>query len=275
MTTAELAKPYGDAITNLRETAKWIVSSLAGTTGLLLGGSVLTGLGSLDTHDDRFRVALAGIAVFLLGAAFIFALAVNVLVSRTLVLRELATGPLYQAHRTEIDRLLHGQYPPTRPNLAAIETEFADAHQARSAAMAAHNDAARATAEARLTAIAPIVLQALLLGGLYDVRVRFVRLCWSLLLIAPMAAAALAYVWAINPGKDSAKDLSPAYIAALSPAEKGSLRDAGVEQKCVPANVLWLRERPAGLLDGVTLPPAGCQPTRVLRLEEGRLVPAK
>lgn len=275
MTTAESAKPYGDAIANLRETTKWIVSSLAGTAGLLLGGSVLTGLGSLEVHDNRFCVAMTGIAVFLLFAAIIFALAVNVLVSRTMVLPELATEPGYLPHRTEIDRWLHNLYPPAHPSLMAINTELTTAQKARATAIAVHDDAAQTAAETRITAISPIVLQALLLGGLYDVRVRFVRLCWSLLLVVPMAAGALAYLWAINPGKDSAKDLSPAFVAALSPAEKESLVGAGVEQKCLPTNVLWLKERPAGILDGMTLPPAGCQPARVLRLEKDRLVLAK
>jgi hypothetical protein len=90
----------------IRETAKWLIVSFAGVGSVLVAGSQLSSLGSLEPWSDRFLVALAGVAVALVAVVVAIYKVSTVLVLDPLSLRTLATSR--DATVAEIRRDLEG-----------------------------------------------------------------------------------------------------------------------------------------------------------------------
>jgi len=74
--TAEAKTTSELAIDRIRETAKWLTVSLAALGAILIAGSQLSDLGTLELWSKRFWAAIAGAAVAVAGTALILWLAI-------------------------------------------------------------------------------------------------------------------------------------------------------------------------------------------------------
>src|SRR5512144_1087454 len=59
------------AADRIRETAKWLTVSLAAIGGVLVAGTQLSDIGSLEPGSDRFRVAIVAAVVAATGSALV------------------------------------------------------------------------------------------------------------------------------------------------------------------------------------------------------------
>jgi len=78
-------------IDQLRETAKWIIGIFGSLGAVLVAGTQLSGIGTLDTADERFTPAVVAAAAGLICTGIIIWSATRILVSRQVSLVELAT----------------------------------------------------------------------------------------------------------------------------------------------------------------------------------------
>jgi hypothetical protein len=89
-----IASSLAGAAQSLRDTSKWLVGGVIGTSAGVFAGSSLTALGSLDPTNDRWRLELAGagLMVGLLALSFVFYFALRVLDRGSFTMRELAAA---------------------------------------------------------------------------------------------------------------------------------------------------------------------------------------
>jgi hypothetical protein len=89
----ESAKPGSDldaSADRIRETAKWLIVSFAGVGSVLVAGSQLSSLGSLELWSERFWIAVSGVAVALVAVIVAINKVSDVLVADPLSLQTLA-----------------------------------------------------------------------------------------------------------------------------------------------------------------------------------------
>jgi hypothetical protein len=140
---ASTEKPGGDLdarADRIRETAKWLILSFAGVGSVLVAGSQLSSLGSLELWSERFLIALGGVAVGLVAVIVAINLVSNVLVQDPLSLRSLADSNdgTVREIRNELesdDSLLPGG------SLKTLYTDYREAVRAQASTYKAYRDA--------------------------------------------------------------------------------------------------------------------------------------
>lgn len=104
----------------LRDTAKWLVTGVAGAAVAVLAGSSLTAFGSLEIRSVRFGLALAGYAVSLLCLGAILFAAIAVLTRDISSISEIAKSadPRLVRLREELETKFASHFPQGLPTLA-------------------------------------------------------------------------------------------------------------------------------------------------------------
>src|SRR5262249_49875939 len=201
------------ATANLRETAKWVLSSLAVIFALILGGSPLTSLGSIEPHIPRFWVGILGIFLALVSIGIMFWSCVVVLMSRTIDFDELATSNGFKKIRESLDKHLKWNYPPNLGSLKEIYERFATNQKKWRSARQEEQQ----LADAELQQLEPIVEIILRQGAFEQVRRQFRLMCLIVCVMSiPATIGTILYAWAANPGKDSAKDVEHPFIKTFN-----------------------------------------------------------
>jgi hypothetical protein len=115
---------YNDAVTNLRDTTKWILSSFAALAALLIGTAPLNGVSGLTLWSSRWWEALGAASFSLALTAIVIMLAVRVMASSSGIgLTELANGPRFAQHRRDIIQQRMIVFPETVHELEDLERE--------------------------------------------------------------------------------------------------------------------------------------------------------
>jgi len=248
-------RPYNDAISNLRDTTKWIVSSSAALAALIVGGNSLSGIGALG-FGGRLWLAIGSslLSILLIGA--LLWQAVEVLSStRGVALSELVTNPRYKRHRGYLDKNFVPYLPSATPDLSSLQSEY--------------DRLRRQPADPAFPVCQRYVFHVLTVTKWLDTTFRFKRLLRSFVGILPIVlVCTYLFIWAANPSKDIGKDLdTPVTIEwHVSDTDLGKLDAAGLPQKCIrpSLSVILTREEPANLADGVTVPSPGCPSHRIV-----------
>lgn len=263
---------YTAAIQQFRETSKWIVAAAAGMAALALGGSPLTGLGSLRP-DVRLWLAIIAGVVGLLGVAIVVWLAVRVLSGATLILSDVVSKPEFEKNRKEIYRRIGRMFP--KPE----EAEIHRWNSLNNAFVLKYEVQERSTSERERTEgrySRNVVRLVLLNAALLQTQEKFDVLCLALTVVFPILILSIGtFAWAANPGKDLAKDFdNPVEQGlALNDSDKTLLGKAGISLTCLnrSTRVLILRERAARMADGVLLTDR-CRPLRVTVSRDGHIL---
>ncbi len=249
------SRPYNDAISNLRDTTKWIVSSSAALAALIVGGNSLSGIGALG-FGGRLWLAIGSslLSILLIGA--LLWQAVEVLSStRGVALSELVANSRYKKHRCYLDKNFVPYLPSVTPDLRTLQAEY--------------DRLRRQPTEPGFPVYQRYVFLILTVTKWLDTTFRFKRLLWSFVGILPIVlVCTYLFIWAANPPKDIGKDLDIPVTMEMhvSDADLGTFDAAGLPQKCVRPvlGVILTREEPANLSDGVTVPSPGCPSHRIV-----------
>jgi hypothetical protein len=272
---------YTAAIQQFRETSKWIVAAAAGMAALALGGSPLTGLGSLRPGARLWLAIIAG-AVGLLGVAIVVWLAVRVLSGATLIISDVVSKPKYEKHRKEIFRRIGRMFPKVgEPEIIPKvgEPEINRWNILNDAFLSRCDRQLRSTSQSEQTEGKDglyLVNLVLLNVALIETQNKFDTLCRTLTVVFPILVLSIGtFAWAANPGKDLAKafDIPVEQGLALNDSDKTLLGKAGIAPTCLtrPARTLILRERAARMADGILLTD-GCRPLRVTLSRDGHIL---
>ena len=115
--SSNIPDPTAGAKANLRDTAKWLATTLAALAAVILAGTSFTGLAHL--HGVDLRLALAGGAVAIIAVLLVIALLLRLLISETFFFGNLA-DPMYASVREELDRHAIELLPPSIPNIGRL-----------------------------------------------------------------------------------------------------------------------------------------------------------
>ncbi|TCC32645.1 hypothetical protein E0H75_42655 [Kribbella capetownensis] len=214
------------AADRIRETAKWLTVSLAAIAGVLVAGSQLSDLGSLDSHSHRLYLAIAALAVAGLATAAILMANVWVATTPAHTLTFLASSKRKPSGVTAIlkDTVFLGGLT----TVESLKTEYEKALQEQQDAYNGIADPALitpaevsriSTANARATGLNQITI-----GLLSSVAYAWIAFRWrraaAVLLVAGLVAAAsiATFAWAATPpasAKESAA--TPAQVDSPTP----------------------------------------------------------
>jgi hypothetical protein len=246
-------KPYVDAIANLRDTAKWIISSSAALGALILGGTSLNGLGALDPGLRLFlAVASSLISIVLVGLIMI--LAVRVISSTTgISFGDLVTDRRYCRHRQYIENYVLVSLQPEFQTFARLRNAF----DAGRAALPAGADA--------FLVCQRYVMLTLTIAKWLEVGYRFRTMMIGFVAsLVPILICVYGFIWAANPPKEIGKDLERPLVEAVAfPDEQlATLKAAGFALNCLrpTMGVLIYKERPADVVEAYSLPATNGSP---------------
>jgi hypothetical protein len=247
-------QPYLDAVANLRDTAKWIMSSSAALAVLILGGTSLNGLGSLE-FGLRLWLEIGSSVVSIAFVALIMAMAVRVLAStKGINIDALATEREFARHRQYLDSEVLKYLLAPYQTLVVLR----DTYNMRRAALPNGSDA--------FQICNGYVTYALTVAKWLDVTYRFRAMNRVFIVsLVFILIAMYAFIWAANPPKDIGKDLERPLAAQVAFPVDGvdALRAAGFAQNCVQPtlHVLIYKERPANIVEAYTLPDKSPMPS--------------
>ena len=265
--------PFRDGRANLRETAKWMVSGALAAATLIIGSSTFSQLGSLDTGEFRFWLAIATL-VLAAGLCWIpLRNAVDVLRSELHSLKAFESakdGDLKDAFDQVVELM------GTLPEGVSLDG-FVRGFDARRA-QAETSDLDPATRERRVADLDAKFAQAREICISQLVTIRFDRLMASLRWPgAAILVLFLAFTWAANPAKDVVKVFDRPYVEALSTDRIATLDALEVATACTGpgAQLISVGAPEAGPQIAVLTPPvpnpSKCRPRKVT-LSAGRIV---
>ena len=193
-----IASSLGGAAQSLRDTSKWLVGGVIGTSAGVFAGTSLTSLGSLDPTNDqgRLQLAAAGLMVGLLALAAIFFFALRVMDRGSFTMRELAAANGIQT-LAQIKPALVARYQSRFPAGAG---DFADYVRLVEAAVNAEPSTDADTSLLDKARVDDDIISAD--AGLMFVKRRYRALLITLCFATPTAAAGFGlFAWAANPPK--------------------------------------------------------------------------
>lgn len=115
--SSNIPDPTAGAKANLRDTVKWLATTLAALAAVILAGTSLTGLARLRGVD--LWLALGGGAVAIIAVLLVIALLLRLLISEAFYFGNLSE-PAYASVREELDRHAIELLPPSIPNIQAL-----------------------------------------------------------------------------------------------------------------------------------------------------------
>jgi hypothetical protein len=222
---ADEKSPLDAASERIRETAKWLTVSLAALGGVLVAGSQLSDIGSLELWSSRFWTAVVGAGLAAAGSGIILVATINTAASPVVTLKELAAKTPKGAEAAVRDETLLEGYP----SVAALRSAYSKAIERRKQTYNAHlkdtaDAAARsafATADARAVAL-NTVSRTLVAVAAYRELARLWRLA-RITIVCGGVIAALGvgvFAWAANPpDKVVASSAEPAVLATPEKAQ--------------------------------------------------------
>jgi hypothetical protein len=253
-----------EAINRYREVAKWLVAVFSGIAGLLLAGTSLTSLGSLDLPDDlgRLLAAIAGLALALGMTVLLIARALSVLRPVEMALDDVLDDPELRA---ALDRR-----PLALPLGAATVEEVRDELQD-----ALDNPLLSAyEKEQYRDVVGPLVARAAYLRARSTFERAWRDMAWA---AAVAAIGVIVFVYAANPPSENAPEAAEPPVVPPKPVlVELSLTPAGREALRTVLGRSCTTRRPRALAIGgrreaplvVTLPERNCQPAQILLTPE-------
>jgi hypothetical protein len=208
-----IAASLTGAAQSLRDTSKWLVGGVIGTSAGVFAGSSLTALGSLDPTDDRWRLVLAGagLVIGLLALAAVFFCALRVFDRGSFTMHELSGAPdgsTLARIRPDLLKRYRSRFPAGARDFAEYFCKIQEA----------------VDADPRTKADADLLAKARVDGNIIsaDAALMFVKRRYNVLLIALLLATPAAavgfgvFAWAANPPK--AISSPPAFSITCGPA---------------------------------------------------------
>jgi hypothetical protein len=276
MPDADPAKPFTDSRTNLRETAKWIVTILGATVVLVIGGGLIAKISDLDWEPRLAAaislVALAGLCLIPLSAA------VEVIASKPVPLRDMATSADFAATRTVLDDWLNGPYPAQIDTVAKLYARYTNDTAALNNAA---SDAERKAAQQALGELQPYIKEVVELCSTENMRLKFERMVARSKVVLPGIAIAL-FVFLVSSHKDTDTEkllAKPNWLEIPWSADSEDvLKKAGLDVSCFAKTrprLVQISEK-AGLRAGVIVVPQerGCRPIRAIVTKDNELYAA-
>lgn len=266
------ANRLGGAIDRLRETAKWLIVSFAAVGGVVVAGSQLSDLGTLDTGTGRFWIALLGALVALGGVTAAIGFIGQVLVDPPVGMRSLtAEGGELAGIRAELEKDV-ALVPDG--DLIKLKDDYVAARRRQRAAYQAYVDAPSKDSQTKAQIVngeavvrATEVERVLEVAQLMSLQRRFDAGRLRTLIATGVAATGLiAFAAASNPG---ASVEAPTAIVIPSSAT-AKLTDAGLALYRQHAGHRCKTRRPQVVVlgvtaagsDVVTVPSSHCGPVR-------------
>jgi hypothetical protein len=266
------SEPFAAGRANLRDTAKWMVSGIAGAATLIVGSSTISQLGALDPHGWRLWVAL-GTLIAAAGLCWVpFSRAVAVLRSELLTLEGFVGAP-------------GGEFRKAADDVSSLMGASLEGMSLRNFVLAYRTLRSKAWKDAKDQASAEKAVAGLDSQYLACreacvsqlVAVRFDALVWALKYLGSVILLFfLAFTWTANPPKD-VKLLDKPYEAPLTDEDGARLSAAGVPAACYApgARLVAVAAPPAGPQTAVLIPPRpgiqGCA-VRTVTVSRGRVV---
>lgn len=115
--SSNIPDPTAGAKANLRDTVKWLATTLAALAAVIMAGTSFTGLARL--RGIELWLALAGGAVAVIAVLLVIALLLRLLISEAFYFGNLSE-PEYAGVRAELDRHATDLLPPSIPNIEAL-----------------------------------------------------------------------------------------------------------------------------------------------------------
>lgn len=258
---------FDNAITNIRETTKWILSAIAGILGLALGGLQFGGLGVSDWRNVNPVVWTAlGLLLVVVLLAVGYALSILVYNGGTFTAFTDYANKQFRSARYYIDRNATAADPSKGTYLQELAQNYAWAQTEVAAGRVPPNDPT-------VTAIQFQVELALHVAAWRVTLERFSRLKLLLLVLVPVAMGCAVVLAANAKGNDKANNHVEARNFAASPADRDLLGRSGWSKECTQNQKLQfiVTEKPAPAEAGMLLSASGCKPLRVLT-QEGHIL---
>jgi len=267
-TTDDPLSAFADARASLRDNAKWVLSGTGALVVIVVGGTTISQVGALVPGSCRFWLAVGSGLFGLLLCAVPFNLAVEVLASELVSMRQFVDAK-WGARKIAFEKVS----TLTDPYLAERSVrKFVDAYEALLKQADDPDPTKSKAANDQIDVLKPTYDEIAQACMTQLVSVQFKRLINSLRMPGVLILLSfLVFAWAANPPKETNTTL-PAAIVTLGVDADGaaSLKAAGLDPVCYApaARVLELSQTPAGMISGVLLPPrdgmaAKCLPTRV------------
>jgi hypothetical protein len=253
-----------EAINRYRDVAKWLVAVFSGIAGLLLAGTSLTSIGSLDLPDDlgRLLAAVAGLALALGMTVLLVARALSVLRPVEMGLDDVLDDPKLRAALDRRPLAL----PLGATTVEEVRDELRDALE---------NPLLSAEEKEQYRAVVgPLVARAAYLRARWTFERAWRDMAWA---AAVAAIGVIVFVYAANPPSESAADGAATPVVPPKPVvvELG-LTPAGREALRTVLGPSCATQRPRALAIGgrrqaplvVTLPERGCRPAQIVLAPE-------
>jgi hypothetical protein len=272
---AETKSGVEAAADRIRETAKWLTVSLAALGGVLLAGSQLSDIGSLELWSDRFNAALLGAALAAIGTLLIIWLAMWTAAAPAVGLRQLTTRP---PSGVDDDILADKRLLDGRPSVNDFDEWVQAALDKRDQAFSDYeNDQTKDKASAAaLTDQRVVYLNAVAIELVRVASYAALARRWSVTRNGSVAAAIVAalgisiFVWASNPPDDVKSSVAtPSVLSVpktgtviLTPEGREALKSS-LGSSCpttTPISVLILGKTDAG--PDLLVQQTGCTTTR-------------
>ncbi len=277
----------GTAIANLRETAKWIITVLAGVGAVLTAGVQLSNIGRLSLTDPRLWLAVAAAILTLVLIGLAISRAVGVLTGGHVTLDSLVkdeTGPDKGPNQDVVQAKEAGFLPAHyNDSVARFRDEYRNAKGELLKAEAGNNEAQKEKWRREVDELGNGVMPQLFAGvRYYRVRRRFDEAIRWLLGIGFFAALGIiTFAWATNPPEPTS-DPSPFRTpveasVVLTQDGKDSLGES-LGDECVESSVrVLVLSASDTTADVVSMPTGGCEVDRftVVEGESGRVKPAE
>jgi hypothetical protein len=261
-----------DARTNLKDTAKWIVTILGATIVLVIGGGLIAKIADLDLIQ---RLAAAGCLLVLMSLCLIpLQAAVEIIATKLESFENIATLNEYKPTREVVNRWLA---QVDSGELATVEGRYRElVENTRIANKPANSDAEKAEqnkANKALDALQQRITDALDLSNTEYLRLKFERLVCITKCVLPAIALLLALFFVfVHTDDRTEKQLAKPILLQIpwGAGVEAAMKKAGLDEKCYAPTrpqLLQLSEK-SGLRAGVLVVPrdlgAGCPALRVI-----------
>src|SRR5579862_6574535 len=264
MPDADPNQEWINARTNLKDTAKWIVTILGATIVLVIGGGLIAKIAELDLNQ---RLLAAGCLFVLMCLCLIpLQAAIGIIATKLQSFQYIATSNEYKPTREIVNRWLA---QVDSGELATVEGRYGEfVRNTRIANKAANTDAEKAAQKAANDALDELqqrITDSIELANSEYLRLKFDRMICITKCVLPAIAIVLALFFAfIHTDDRTEKQLAhPMFMQiAWSADVEGALKKAGLDEKCFAPNrpqLLQVSEK-SGLRAGVLVIPKDLGP---------------